>query len=164
MDERNCLHCARFIKPTKNKSQKYCGKKECQGARKAKWHKRKLKEDESYKEDRKMSQRKWLASNSGYYKEYRRKTPEKTELNRVQQKIRDFRKRVKPIETKGSSDENLAKMDALNRKISKYNGMLVGLAKMDFLAGSGKNMLPLKHVSLFIKEKYEKENFEERKS
>ena len=143
MDERNCLHCARFIKPTKNKSQKYCGKKECQGARKAKWHKRKLKEDESYKEDQKMSQRKWLASNSGYYKEYRRKTPEKTELNRVQQKIRDFRKRVKPIETKGSSDENLA--------------------KMDFLAGSGKNMLPLENVS-FIKEKYEKENFEERKS
>ncbi len=88
MDSIPCLGCSVFFTP-RNKSHEYCSKPECQRARKALWQRNKKKSDPEYKKDQKLSQQKWLQENPDYWKNYRRKNPEKTDRNRILQKVRN---------------------------------------------------------------------------
>lgn len=185
MKEVICVNCGRIIKIKRNKYQIYCGRDVCQRARKRKWEKNKIKEDERYKESRVLSKRKWLDNNAGYYKKYRHRNPENRERNRFKQKIRDLSKKMKLAENKGNNKKNLAKTDALKglilkcegvfyivpllaktdaffMKIPKYNSMLAGLAKTDIIESSKKEMILLKKDKTFIEEKYAEKNFEKR--
>ena len=88
MDSIPCLGCSEFFIP-RNRSQEYCSKPECQKARKALWQKEKIKKDPEYKETQKLSNQKWLLNNSDYWKNYRKKNPEKALRNRMLQRIRN---------------------------------------------------------------------------
>lgn len=124
-----CLCCGeRFARGLRHKEQAYCGKEGCQRKRKARWQKQKIMKDADYRENQKRSQEEWVKKNPGYWKEYRRRKPEKAERNRVMQVLRNRRRR--------KESGVIAKMDALKLlKIQPFGEyFLVPLiAKMDAL-------------------------------
>jgi hypothetical protein len=68
--------------------------------------------DPDFKRDQKLSNKKWAQNNPGYWKEYRRKNPEKAQRNRILQAIRNRRR---PKNRKKNANTNIpliAKVDA----------------------------------------------------
>ena len=103
MRKRRCAHCGcRFAPDPRVKNQRYCGKIECQRARKSLWQRQKLAKDPDYQADKLDAQRAWRSRNPLYWKRWRRRHPEYVERNRMLQK--DRRRRYK---------NSVAKMDAL---------------------------------------------------
>ena len=104
MTERSrCAHCQRFFRPDPRiKEQRYCGREECQRARKALWQKRKMARDDDYRKNHREAQQAWAANNPDYWRRYRASHPEYRERNRRMQQERDARRR----------ERDLAKMDA----------------------------------------------------
>ncbi|MBU0744927.1 MAG: hypothetical protein KKE11_06135 [Gammaproteobacteria bacterium] len=69
-----CANCnCRFYPKAHLPNQIYCSKKECQKARKAKWARSKIKNDNEYRESKKISQHKWRIKHQDYWKKYRAK-------------------------------------------------------------------------------------------
>lgn len=130
MEQIPCLGCSCFFTP-RNRCQMHCSEPECQKKRKAIWQKTKKKKDPEYRESQKLSNEKWLISRPDYYKDYRKRTPKKTERNRLLQKVRNRRLR------ENREPLNLiliAKMDA--RKSLEINTFhefwfIPAIAKMD---------------------------------
>jgi len=128
-----CVNCATFF-IARNRKQNYCTEAECQRARKAAWQRFKLKFDDQYRIQQRLSQKKWLQSKPGYYRSYRRRNPDKVKRNRALQAIRNRRNRQRSCSQKPTDATLIAKMDA--RKFSHFN--MVGqfylvpvIAKMD---------------------------------
>jgi len=128
-----CVNCGTFFIP-RNCKQNYCTKAECQRARKAAWQRYKLKYDDDYRTQQHLSQQKWLQTNPGYYRSYRRRNPDKVKRNRALQTIRNRRKRHCHSRKNLADNALIAKMDA--RKFCHFN--MVGqfylvpvIAKMD---------------------------------
>jgi hypothetical protein len=90
-----------------------------------------MRTDPEYRADERQSHQEWLRANADYWKDYRKRNPEKVERNRTLQIVRNRRRR----RAKEASDTTLiAKMDA--SKSNSFN--LVGpfwlvpvIAKMD---------------------------------
>jgi hypothetical protein len=130
-----CAHCREQFKPNPRvKNQKYCGKRECRKARRAKWQRDKIATDEDYRENQKICSQKWEVRHPGYYRQYRRKHPEYTERNRILQQIRNNRR------SNNRQGKLIAKMDSLIRpyylrdslfRIVPQKGEMI--AKMDSL-------------------------------
>ncbi len=130
-----CAHCGRhFILNPRVKDQRYCGGKECQRARKTLWQREKMRTDPEYQANQRESHRSWRERNPGYWKEYRIGHPEYAMRNRILQKHRDKRRRLKDLAKMDALEdlfspvkagsyyliaqgENLAKMDALTQKV-----------------------------------------------
>ena len=126
MEQIPCVHCGTFF-IRRNRKQNYCTDSACQRARKAAWQRHKMKTDEDYRTQQKLSHQKWLKNNPDYWKRYRDKNSDKTVRNRILQHIRNRRHRL-------PDDHLIAKMDA--RKPHHFN--LIGqfflvpvIAKMD---------------------------------
>jgi len=129
MEPITCAHCAKVFTP-RNRSQSYCSDPECQRARKAAWQRIKFKTDPEYRAEKKRSQQKWLANHPGYWKDYRKRHPEKALRNRILQTLRN-RKRYRSAM---AETDPIAKIDASNPLEFKPIGqfLLVPLiAKMD---------------------------------
>jgi hypothetical protein len=133
MEQVPCVHCGEFF-TRRNREQNYCKAPECQKARKAVWQRNKMHTDPDYKADQKLSQKKWALANPGYWKEYRKRNPEKAQRNRMLQTIRN-RCRIKGHNANIKMDPSLiAKMDA--RKSNEFNPvgqfwLVPVIAKMD---------------------------------
>lgn len=128
-----CVNCGTFFIP-RNCKQNYCSTPGCQRARKAAWQRFKLKSDADYRTQQHLSHQKWLQSNPGYYRSYRRLNSDKTQRNRVLQVIRNRRNRKRFSGKKLVHDPLIAKMDA--RKFHRFNIMgqfylVPVIAKMD---------------------------------
>lgn len=108
-----CVNCLRFFTP-RNCKQNYCIKPGCQRARKAVWQRYKLRTDDDYRTQQHLSHQKWLQTNPGYYRSYRRRNPEKVQRNRALQIIRNRRNRHQFSSIKRPDDPLIAKMDARN--------------------------------------------------
>jgi hypothetical protein len=54
-----------------------------------------MKTDPDFKEDQKVSNRKWAANHPGYWRQYRLEHPEKAERNRILQSLRNRKRRGK---------------------------------------------------------------------
>ncbi len=147
--EEVCLSCGRtFIRESRNKDQRYCGRPECQRKRKTLWQKQKMAQDESYRLNHKASQQEWIRNNPGFWKEYRKRKPEKAERNRGLQLIRNRKKRDPLLIAKMDASETrrfqplgkyylvpvIAKMDALIVNIFSAEGELQVIAKKDSIA------------------------------
>lgn len=136
---RRCQNCGCLFEVcNKVKKHDYCNKKKCRRARKRKWQKQKIKNDETYRKDQKEAQEVWLNNNPDYWKDYRRKNLKYTEDNRKKQRKRNQIQRAESVTE--SISKPIAKMDALtheNNIISgKYELVPVGsdmIAKMDAL-------------------------------
>ena len=133
MDPIPCVHCGKFFIP-RNRKQNYCPEQPCQRARKAAWQRYKMKTDADYRTQQRLSRQKWLRDNSGYWKRYRRRNPDKAERNRILQTIRNRRNRSLRTTTDSPHNSLIAKMDVR----TPYHFNLVGqfylvpvIAKMD---------------------------------
>jgi hypothetical protein len=137
MDTIPCCHCGEYFLPSpRHKDQKFCRKQRCQRARKAHWQRHKMRTDPEYKANQKQSHQEWLRSNPNYWKDYRKRHPEKAERNRLLQAIRNKR-RGKSDEANAREDPLLiAKMDASKpedfRPIGQF-WLVPVIAKMDAL-------------------------------
>jgi len=130
---RYCKNCHDPFHPRpQNPNQEYCSKPECQRARKAKWQRDKIKNDDAYRANQREAQRKWRKRNPHYWKEYRKRNSAYTKRNRMQQKFRNHRSR-RGMDASGK----IAKMDASTHKKhilpGRYELIPVGasVAKMD---------------------------------
>jgi len=137
MEEIQCWHCGDlFPKSPRHKEQYYCMKPTCRMARKAAWKRKKMKEDPEYRLNQKLSNKKWAEANPGYWKEYRRRNPEKAERNRILQRIRNRRRpRRSQIDARGDPPL-IAKVDAsISGKIKVVGEfyMVPVIAKVDAL-------------------------------
>jgi len=134
MQKVRCAHCgSRFVPDPRIKNQRYCGKLQCQRARKTSWQRQKLAADPDYQADKRDSQRAWLSRNPGYWQNWRARHPGYVERNRIGQENRRNRckNRVAKMDAldpfsaikTGSyyiipdSDEIVAKMDASAKKV-----------------------------------------------
>lgn len=124
-----CVHCFDlFIPSPRHKNQTHCLKPACRRSRKAAWKRSKMKTDPDFKEDQKISNKKWAANHPGYWKQYRLNHPEKAERNRILQSLRNRKRRGASVA--------IAKVDALkpNKFIVVGRYWLVPLiAKVDAL-------------------------------
>ena len=113
--EKNCksITCDDLFNPSpRHKNQTACKKVRCQRAKKAAWQRHKMKTDPDYKFNQKLSQKQWVEAHSGYWKDYRKRNPEKAERNRILQAVRN--RRVRSGQSNLWVDRTMiAKMDAL---------------------------------------------------
>jgi len=136
MEQALCVYCGDFFEPSpRHKNQTACRKVKCQRAKKAAWQRHKIKTDSDYRFNQKVSQKQWSESNPGYWKEYRKRKPNKAERNRILQAIRNRRVRSTPKDKK-MDGFLIAKMDASkfdNFEVLGRFWMVPVIAKMDAL-------------------------------
>jgi len=117
-----CIHCGKSFSPNPRiRNQRYCTDSSCQKARRAKWSREKMASDPDYKDNKKVSQERWLARHPGYYKKYRAKHPEYVKRNRLLQLMRNSRRR------KNKTSKMIAKIDALTGGLFSRKGELFKL-------------------------------------
>lgn len=74
MRRKICIYCKREFRPSRyHPTQRACAESGCQRRRRTDYHRRKLAEDAAYREQCRDSQKKWLARNPEYMRDYRRK-------------------------------------------------------------------------------------------
>jgi len=136
MEQIPCVYCGDYFDPSpRHKNQTACRKLKCQRAKKSAWQKHKLKTDPVYKANQNSSQQQWVKANPGYWKQYRKKNPEKAERNRILQTQRNRKVRSLPDDAK-AEQSLIAKMDASkfdNFQILGQFWLLPVIAKMDAL-------------------------------
>lgn len=129
MEEKRCAHCGcpLDLNP-RAKNQRYCGKKECQRARKRLWQKGKMATDPDYRANQQECNKAWQGRNPDYWRNYRKSHPRYVERNRLLQKARR-RRRVAKMDASGADsfvgtgtywlipEKGVAKMDAFARKV-----------------------------------------------
>lgn len=72
MRNRVCIYCRRKFLPSPYRpDQKVCSSTKCQQRRRTEYHKKKLAEDQEYREQCQDSQKKWRTKNPDYLKGYR---------------------------------------------------------------------------------------------
>lgn len=137
MEEIQCWHCGDlFPKSPRHKEQYYCGKPVCRRAKKAAWKRKKMKEDPEYRLNQKLSNKKWAEANPGYWREYRRRNPEKAERNRILQRIRNRRRPRRSQADARGHPSLIAKVDAsISSKIKVFGQFYIVpvIAKVDAL-------------------------------
>jgi len=129
----HCVHCDSSLPPGKrNPKQRYCGRLECQRARKRQWQKEKLQNDPCYKENQKQANKDWQKNNPDYWQGYRSKNKGYAERNRVKSRDRMRLRRQVALAV-----QEFAKMDASlvdEQRLSGYYALLPFgdmFAKMD---------------------------------
>jgi hypothetical protein len=126
MEQKRCAHCGRDLDLNPRvKNQRYCGREECQRARKRSWQKRKMATDPDYRANQQACNKAWRDRNPDYWRNYRANHAGYAERNRLLQKARRSRE-----------PSGVAKMDALDRDSFVRTGTywLIpegGVAKMD---------------------------------
>lgn len=90
-----CRECKQRVRRNpclKAGQQRYCGKRECQQARKNHWELQKKRHDPDYRQRRKEQHKKWLQNNPGhsYQACYRKNRPSYTAKNRKYQQARNL--------------------------------------------------------------------------
>jgi hypothetical protein len=126
MKEKRCAHCGcRLNLNPRAKDQRYCGRKECQRARKRAWQKNKMATDPDYRANQQECNKAWKARNPDYWRNYRKTHPRYTERNRLLQKARRSRRVAK-------MDASVA--DSFVRTGTYWLIPEAGVAKMDAFA------------------------------
>jgi uncharacterized protein (DUF4415 family) len=137
MEEIVCCSCGDvFERSVRHKNQRYCPKLVCQRARKAAWKRYKMHTDPDYKFNQTVSNKNWAKAKPGYWKDYRRRHPEKTERNRILQSIRNRRRTNKQNQQSQIQTELIAKVDAsiVNKfKVVGQYWLVPVIAKVDAL-------------------------------
>jgi len=136
MEQILCVYCGDYFDPSpRHKNQTACKKVKCQRAKKAAWQRYKMKTDPDYRFNQKVCQKQWAETNPGYWKEYRKRKPEKAERNRILQAVRNRRTRSSPLNEEMDRPP-IAKMDTSksdNFEVLGQFWMVPVIAKMDAL-------------------------------
>jgi endogenous inhibitor of DNA gyrase (YacG/DUF329 family) len=108
-----CANCGDpFQHRPQNPDQTFCSKKECQRARKRRWQAAKRQKDADYRENQRQAQKRWREKNPDYWKRWRSSHPEYVERNRVNQRIRNEKRRRGAEKEPEDDASRFAKMDA----------------------------------------------------
>lgn len=111
-----CRNCRRrkAQNPRLKGKQRYCSEAPCQRARKAEWKRKKLATDGDYRTTHSESNQAWRESHRSYWSTYRKNHPEKVERNRVLQKIRRLKAKLRAsgeVSVTPNSEPSVAKVD-----------------------------------------------------
>jgi len=123
-----CVHCSTFFTP-RNRHQNYCPQPACQRARKTVWERHRRKTDSDYRQNRCLSQKKWLHNSPGYWKTYRQTHPKQAERNRMLQKLRNRKTALSAL-----PQSFIAKVDARKPPPIQLSGpfwLVADIAKVD---------------------------------
>jgi hypothetical protein len=124
-------HCGRpYVPNPRVKHQKYCCRPECQRERKSLWHKRKLKTDDEYKQNRTAAQQGWRGRHPDYWRNYRKAHPEYGTRNRELQRERNKKARCVAVRA-GPICGTMAKTDNPASSVAKTDEPVI--AKTDAL-------------------------------
>jgi hypothetical protein len=136
MEQIQCVYCGDLFDPSpRHKNQPACKKIKCQKEKKAAWQRHKIRIDPVYAATQKISQKRWAKAHPGYWKQYRRKNPEKAQRNRALQAIRNRKAWSSPSNT-NLAPSLIAKMDASISDSFEVLGqfwLIPVIAKMDSL-------------------------------
>ena len=122
-------------------NQKFCLRDSCKKSKKAQYQREKIKTDADYKANQKDANKRWIENNPNYYKEYRKKNPDKIKRNAILQKIRNYKNRapLQNVKTKSILTDLIAKMELVNSP-KEGNNQYVGtywlipmIAKMELV-------------------------------
>lgn len=103
--EKVCQHCGQtFATHPAVSYQKFCGNRDCQRERKRRWQRKKMAQDQDYRENKAAAQKDWLRRNPHYWRNYRKRNPAAVEKNRCQQRKRN-QQRLKPQSIIAKKDE-----------------------------------------------------------
>ena len=125
----------------------FCNRKDCQRVRKRRWQREKMKNDREYRDNHREAQQCWMEQNRDYWRRYRDKHPEYVKRNRLLQRERDRRRRIRDLAKMDASDQlslvkpgsyylipakgKLAKMDTSSQRFFLIPGSYPNLAKKD---------------------------------
>ena len=127
--DKQCAACGKmFLRRSQIIKQRYCSKSECQRERRRLWQRDTRRKDPTYRQNQAEAKEAWSQRNPDYWREYRRTHPKYKERNRVQQRIRNSKRKAGAI----------AKMDVSMPDSPVPSGTyqlipltLTGIAKMD---------------------------------
>ena len=140
--------CRRLFLPNPHvHNHQYCNRKDCQRVRKRRWQRQKMKNDPEYRDNQRDAQQCWMEQNRDYWRRYRDKHPEYVKRNRLLQRERDRRRRIRDLAKMDASDEislikpgsyylipakgNLVKMDTSSQRYFLIPSSYPNLAKKD---------------------------------
>jgi hypothetical protein len=140
--------CRRLFLPNPQvHNHQYCNRKDCQRVRKRRWQRQKMKNDPEYRDNQRDAQQCWMEQNRDYWRRYRDQHPEYVKRNRLLQRERDRRRRIRDLAKMDASDEislikpgsyylipakgNLVKMDTSSQRYFLIPSCYPNLAKKD---------------------------------
>ena len=140
--------CRRLFVPNPRvKTHRYCDREECQRLRRSRWQRQKIKSDPDYRDNQRDAQQCWIEQNRDYWRRYRGQHPEYVTRNRLLQRERDRKRRLRNLAKMDTSDEisfvkpgsyylipakrDLAKMDASPQRYFLIPSCYPFLAKKD---------------------------------
>jgi hypothetical protein len=108
-------------------NQQYCGDKDCQNARKARWQREKMAADKEYRSRQNKCKRRWRENypDHEYQEQYRQEHEEYVRRNREMQRIRN--RKYHSIQ----KQQKIVKMDTLSAKADKTAIWQIQKLKMD---------------------------------
>ena len=134
--KKHCKFCRQIFLIIRNSGQYYCGKPDCQRARRNQWCQNKRHNDSDYRSNQKKANQRWQACHPDYWKQYRASHQKYVQRNLNKQRMRDGRAKIQ-IQ---AQEMHLAKSDAFIKKnlINSGNYWLIpalnkNLAKSDAL-------------------------------
>lgn len=105
-----------------------------------------MKEDPVYRQNQKDSNRTWRENNPNYWKDYRKKYPDKAEKNRLKQQLRNQKRQKRDHPVAEVDHEKIAKMVLVDRTDRTQEKGL-------WLVSSGGLIPPIKLVLIMNHEK-----------
>ena len=140
--------CRRLFLPNPHvHNHQYCNREDCQRVRKRRWQRQKMKNDPEYRDNQHDAQQCWIEQNRDYWRRYRDQHPEYVKRNRLLQRERDRRRRIRDLAKMDASDEislikpgsyylipakaNLVKMDTSSQRYFLIPSSYPNLAKKD---------------------------------
>lgn len=102
---RRCAACGKLfgVRP-QVPDQSYCADDACQRERKKLWQRDRRTIDPDYRDNQARAQEAWLARNPDYWRSYRQRNPEYTQLNRERQRDRMRELRGSSVESVDAAD------------------------------------------------------------
>ena len=92
---RSCRYCYQIFQPSVYRPQQsVCSEPDCQRRRRSDYHRERIRNDSTYAEDVRASQKKWQQAHPDYWTQYRQQHPEAAERNRNRQRQRDQKRRL----------------------------------------------------------------------
>ena len=129
MGNRRCLGCGLGFRPRPQPpGQLYCSDEACQRERRRRWQRAKQQSDADYRDNQRRANRAWAARHGEYWREWRRQHPEYCARNRLQQRVRNRRRRAAAIAKMDASTPGLRVPSGTYRLVP---GAVAGIAKND---------------------------------
>lgn len=125
MQNRRCAACGETFRPRSQvPDQCYCAKSSCQRERRRRWQQAKRHRDGDYRDNDAQGHRAWREAHPDYWREYRRRRPQYTERNRVQQRARNARGRAHVIANEDVSTRDFALASGTYRLMAAGEGVI----------------------------------------